>query len=128
MSKILDAITDAIVACDLEEKLPHGWVNNFDAVSDARSLVENIQPHVVSLIEVAEIQLQLFELGFKIGGVNYNHLHYVKSGVYPTSIDAFFDVFFEVKQIQTYDFNDTSRCFSYDDVEGLLKYIRRVIA
>lgn len=65
MSKFLDELKDSVLSCDMEEKLPHRWVDNHEMVGSTIDMIDSLGENARRMIEIGIVQDELVKLGFE---------------------------------------------------------------
>lgn len=72
MSKFLDELKDSVLSCDMEEKLPHRWVDNHEMVGSTIDMIDSLGENARRMLEIGVVQDELVKLGFEL----FNHNGY----------------------------------------------------
>lgn len=65
MSNFLDELKDSVLSCDMEEKLPHRWVDNHEMVGSAIGMIDSLGENARRMLEIGILQDELVKLGFE---------------------------------------------------------------
>lgn len=52
MSKFLDELKDSVLSCDMEEKLPHRWVDNHEMVGSTIDMIDSLGENARRMLEI----------------------------------------------------------------------------
>lgn len=70
MSKFLDELKDSVLSCDMEEKLPHRWVDNHEMIGSAIDMIDSLGENARRMLEIGVLQDELIKLGFTVTDVD----------------------------------------------------------